>query len=159
MLPPVEWYRRPLAYLMDMGCTHYFWGDHDDIYMRDHVQTRLRELDHHDYMIAEFSSILAVKRNDYHMDGRVKFVNQPTGGHASSVAFNFPFAKQLHQSFLDQPDAPYADNVLGELAKSGQFTVAESPRVTTMYLAHGGTVTSHEWVDERISKGKEKRNA
>src|SRR5689334_17683441 len=36
-LPQHQWYAIPLKYLLDQGCTHFFWADHDDIYLRDHV--------------------------------------------------------------------------------------------------------------------------
>ena len=39
-----QWYAIPLRYLIESGCTHFFWIDQDDIYLREHVAYGLEDL-------------------------------------------------------------------------------------------------------------------
>ena len=32
-----QWYAVPLRHLLEQACTHFFWADHDDLYLYDHV--------------------------------------------------------------------------------------------------------------------------
>ena len=46
-----DWYAVPLKVLLDAGCTHFFWVDHDDIYARTHIETVMEELRVFDFSI------------------------------------------------------------------------------------------------------------
>lgn len=144
-IPPVEWYRRPLAALIDAGCTHFFWADHDDIYLRHHVRTRLDELDHCEFAISDRASILFQTPHAYRFQPRVNFVSHPAGGMSASMAFTREFALALHQDFLDHPDMPYADHVTSSITRH-KFPGHISKQQTTVYVSHAGSITSEAWL-------------
>jgi hypothetical protein len=158
-IPQVEWYRRPLQRLIDLGCSHFFWADHDDIYLRHHVATRLDELDHHDLAISDRNSILFQSPSAYKFQARVNFTSHPAGGMSSSMAFNRKFALALQEDFLDYPSMPYADQVVSKVTQSN-FNNFISKQQTTIYVSHEGSMTSDIWLESalgiEINKKKDK---
>ncbi|WP_373090281.1 hypothetical protein [Zhongshania sp.] len=149
--PQSEWYRRPLQRLIELGCSHFFWADHDDIYLRDHVTTRLDELDRYDFAISDRNSILFQSPSDYKFQARVNFTSHPAGGMSSSMAFNRKFALALQQDFLDYPTMPYADQVVSKITKP-KFSSFVSKQQTTIYVSHAGSITSEIWLESALGK-------
>ncbi|MBC7471481.1 MAG: hypothetical protein H7322_19340 [Ramlibacter sp.] len=47
-----DWYAVPLRHLLGLDCTHFFWADDDDIYLRDHVASGLDDLKDHDFSVS-----------------------------------------------------------------------------------------------------------
>lgn len=149
-LPAVEWYRRPLQRLIEAGCTHFFWADHDDIYLTHHVEARLNELDYCDFSISDKNSILFHRAGQYRFQPLVHFTSHPAGGMSSSMAFTRPFAEALHQAFLDTPDASYADHVVLAVTRQG-FDCRQSDKRTAIYVSHDGSFSSHIWLEDVFS--------
>ena len=103
-LPQHQWYARPLRFLLEQGCTHFFWADHDDLYLRHHVEAGLADL-------------------------REAALLQDLEGDTQ------------HQ---------YADNVV-EHVTMPRFRCHVSERVTCVYHAHEGSVTSAGWLEAAFS--------
>lgn len=150
-LPPVEWYRRPLQRLIELDCTHFFWADHDDLYWRQHIETRLDELDSCDLSLSNRNSILYHRGGEFQFQRRVQFVSHPAGGMSASMAFNRSFAQALHQDFLDHPELEYADCAVSEYT-APRFRRLISNQQTTVYVSHEGSQTSATWLDDILPK-------
>jgi hypothetical protein len=145
-IPQHQWYGVPLRRLLDEGCTHFFWADHDDWYLRDHAERCVAELAHTDFSVASHCSTLYLKHDDYRYDPTMHFTAHSTGGMSSSMAFNRAFAEQLAADLESDTTLQYADNVLA-LATLPRFQRLVSERRTTVYVSHRGSITSSSWAD------------
>lgn len=145
-LPQREWYLRPLRRLLERGCTHLFWADHDDLYLRDHAERCVAELHEADFTVASHCGVLTIRDSDYRYEPDMHFTAHSSGGMSSSMAFTRRFAEQLAADLERDTATHYADNVLA-LATLPQFTRHVSARRTTVYVSHKGSLTSAGWVE------------
>lgn len=145
-LPQRDWYLRPLRLLLDEGCTHFFWADHDDWYLREHVERCVAELDAADFTVASHCGVLYLRPHDYRYDPANHFTVHSSGGMSSSMAFTRGFAEQLAEDLARDTQTHYADNVLA-LATLPRFQRTISPRRSTVYVSHEGSLTSAAWLD------------
>ena len=146
-LPQRDWYLRPLRHLLDQGCTHFFWADHDDWYLRDHVALCVEELDGGaDFSVASHCGVLYLRHDDYRYEASTHFTVHSSGGMTSSIAFTRAFAEQLASDLTQDTETQYADNVLA-LATLPKFKRFVSPRRSTVYVSHKGSLTSAAWLD------------
>ena len=148
-----EWYRVPLQALLDEGCTHFFWADHDDWYRRDHAEQAVRDLAEADFSVASRCGTLYLRDADYRWEPDETFSAHSTGGMSSSMAFTRPFAERLVADLASHPEMQYADNVLA-LATLPHFRHHLSERRTTVYVSHAGSLTSADWLDEVMPQPK-----
>jgi hypothetical protein len=145
-IPQNQWYLVPLQHLLAQGCTHFFWADHDDIYLRDHAALCVAELDGFDFSVASHCGTLYLKDDDYRFVPTMHFTAHSTGGMSSSMAFTRGFAEQLAADLESDTKMQYADNVLA-LDTLPKFRRLVSDRRTTVYVSHGGSLTSAGWLD------------
>lgn len=145
-LPQHQWYAVPLQALLDEGCTHFFWADHDDWYRRDHAERALRDLAHADFSVASHCGLLYLRHDDYRWEPATHFTAHSTGGMSSSMAFTRAFAEQLAADLAAHPELQYADNVLA-LVTLPRFRHHVSDRQSTVYVSHRGSLTSAAWLD------------
>jgi hypothetical protein len=145
-LPQRDWYLRPLQRLLEHGCTHFFWADHDDLYLRDHAERCVAELRKADFTVASNCGVLTLRDDDYRYEPDSQFTAHATGGMSSSMAFTRRLAEQLAADLERDTTTHYADNVLA-LATLPRFTRHVSPRRTTVYVSHKGSLTSADWGD------------
>lgn len=152
-IPQHQWYRVPLQALLDEGCTHFFWADHDDWYRRDHAAQAVRDLAGADFRVASHCGTLYLREADYRWEPDMTFTAHSTGGMSSSMAFTRPFAERLAADLAThpEPELQYADNVLA-LVTLPHFRRHVSDRRSTVYVSHGGSLTSAPWVDERMPR-------
>jgi hypothetical protein len=151
--PQHAWYLLPLKHLVALGCTHFFWADHDDIYRRDHVEVALKELDEYDITVAKYCGILYTQRDDYRYIPSTEFTNHAPGGMSSSMCFNRAFAQSLVTDIEAQGDAHYyTDNVLAKVTMPKFRVNLSTQRQSTIYVAHPGSQTSATWLAEVFSK-------
>ena len=47
-----DWYAVPLRQLLQEGCSHFFWTDHDELYLHEHVAAGLAELAQADFSVS-----------------------------------------------------------------------------------------------------------
>lgn len=146
-IPQHQWYATPLKYLLEDGCTHFFWADHDDMYLHEHVATGLRELENHDFSIARFCGVLYTKAGDYRYSPDIEFASHAPGGMSSTMCFNRAFAAQLYQDLLADRETGYSDNVLANVTMP-RFRCYVSARRTAVYHSHAGSVSSSIWLDD-----------
>jgi hypothetical protein len=146
-LTQMEWYRRPLQYLLDAGCTHFFWGDHDDIMLRHHVSTRLRELQSCDYIVGDNAGLLFLSDGDFRFQPSVYFRSHAVQGMSSSMAFTRSFALSLEEDFRVNATRYYADEIVRDFTMP-RFNCAVSRERTAIYVSHMGSVSSAKWVDK-----------
>jgi hypothetical protein len=146
-LPQTEWYRRPLEHLIREGCTHYFWVDHDDILLSNHIAVCLDELDRgYDFRISSHVGILVTRPDSFHYESNVLFddVHAP-GGMTSSAAFTRDFAISLRDDLQRyEPDHDFADQVLA-YETMPRFRCLTSHARTTIYFSHAASVSSRHW--------------
>lgn len=142
------WYLLPLAYLLQEGCDVYMWGDHDDVHLSDHVEKSIFNLKGYDVTVSNNCAILYVKDTGYHYQPPKEFNINPTGGMASSMAFNKAFAQQLKEDLMHDSTRP-ADNVVAYTTMPN-FKKYVSNDATTIYVSHPGTVSTPTWADHFV---------
>jgi hypothetical protein len=139
------WYLSPLKYLLEAGCSHFFWIDHDDLYLRTHIETCMLELRDYDFTVAKHCGVLHTQPQDYRYFPSTVFTTHAPGGQSSSMAFNRSFAQELVHDIERAGDRHhYTDNVLA-LETMPKFRCLQSQRQTTVYVSHPGSVTSSSW--------------
>ena len=146
-IPQHHWYAVPLRFLLDDGCTHFFWADHDDLYLHEHVATGLQELVDHDFSISRHCGVLYSKGSQYRYDADVEFQSHAPGGMSSTMCFNQAFAVGLLHDLLADTEHGYSDNVLAKVTMP-RFRCHVSDRRTAIYHSHEGSVSSAIWLDK-----------
>ena len=147
-IPQRDWYLSPLRHLLAEGCTHFFWADHDDWYLREHVAQSVRELDDGaDFSVASHCGVLYLQHDDYRYEASSHFTVHSSGGMSSSMAFTRAFAERLAADLEADAVTHYADNVLA-LATLPNFKRFISQRRSTVYVSHKGSLTSAAWLDD-----------
>lgn len=144
-LPQHQWYAIPLRHLIENGCTHIFWADHDDLYLRDHVEQGLADLKDHDFSVSPRCGLLFTRASDYRYNPEVNFTSHAPGGMSSTMCFNRPFAQQLLADIEADTANHYTDNVVAKVTMP-KFKCKVSARLTSIYHSHQGSVTSNEWL-------------
>lgn len=140
-----QWYAVPLRYLLEAGCTHFFWTDHDDIYLRHHIQAGLDDLRDADFSVSTHCGLLYTKASEFRYAPQVEFTSHAPGGMSSSMCFNRAFAGQLLADLLADTLHHYTDNVVAHVTMP-RFRCRVSSRRTAIYHAHEGSLTSHPWL-------------
>lgn len=142
-----QWYAVPLRHLLGIGCTHFFWADHDDLYLRDHVARGLDDLKGHDFTVSRQCGLLFTRAADFRYAHEVAFTSHAPGGMSSTMCFNRRFAEQLLEDISADTTHQYTDNVLAHVTMP-RFRCHLSDRRTCIYHSHEGSVTSHGWLDK-----------
>ncbi len=152
-IPQHYWYWIPLKHLIASGCTHFFWADHDDIYLSNHIEQCLRELQDCDFSVAQRCGVLYVKGNDYRYVRSLGFTSHAPGGMSSSMCFNLAFAQGL-LSDIERfgKDHYYTDNIVAKVTMPRFRSKVSETRQTTVYVAHPGSQTSATWIDDIFKK-------
>ncbi len=146
-LPQSEWYSRPLSFLIEEECTHFFWVDHDDMYFSNHIQEGMDTLNQgFDFSVNFYAGLLKMKPPRYFYKANYPFTAHGPGGMSSSMCFNRAFAHGLLEDLLKFPEVFYADNIL-TLHTMPRFRchVSQS-QPTTVYVCHENTVSSSSWL-------------
>ena len=140
-----DWYAVPLRQLLDAGCTHFFWADHDDLYLHEHVASGLAQLADCDFVVSRRVGLLFTRPADWRYGAEVDFTSHAPGGMSASMCFNRAFAQQLLQDLLDDREHQYADNVVAHVTMP-RFRCAVSTQRTCIYHAHEGSLTARGWL-------------
>lgn len=141
-----QWYARPLRHLLEQGCTHFFWADHDDLYLHHHIESGLAELREYDFSVSRRCGLLFTKAADFRYGEDVDFTSHAPGGVSSTMCFNRAFAQQLLHDLTHDSQHQYADNVVA-LVTMPRFRCLVSSRRTCIYHSHEGSVTSSGWLE------------
>jgi hypothetical protein len=144
-LPQSRWYSIPLKYLLEEGCTHFFWADHDDIYQREHVEKGLLDLKDFDFSVSPKCGILFTRPSDYRYDPEVDFKSHAPGGMSSTMCFTRSFARELLADIEAQPLDTLTDNIIASVTMP-KFRCTISSRATSVYHSHEGSITSRDWL-------------
>ncbi len=151
-LPQDQWYIVPLRYLLEQGCTHFFWCDHDDIYGRDHIETGMELLAQgYDHVVNAKSNMLLLHAKEYEYKEAIHFSAHAPGGMSSSMCFNRAFGEQLLIDLQFNHDADicrHADQVVaGETMPKFRCQLNHADPTTT-YVCHTRALTSKAWIRE-----------
>jgi hypothetical protein len=138
-------YAIPLRFLLQRQCTHFFWADHDDLYLRDHVILSLQDLQEFDFSVSSRCGLLYIKAVDFRYANEVDFTVHAPGGTSSIMCFNRRFAEQLLLDIVQDREHHYTDNVVAHVTMP-KFRCRVSNRGACIYHAHEGSVTSHPWL-------------
>jgi len=143
------WYALPLSHLLAEQCDVYLWADHDDIYYRNHVETKIAQLEGHDLTVSEVCGVLFLDHKEYKYAEPTTFHNHAPGGMSSSMAFNRKFAESLLMDLLSDTTHYYSDNVLAfvTMPKHNNHITKDQ---TTVYVSHKGSHSSHHWAGSVI---------
>ncbi|MDX1668266.1 MAG: hypothetical protein R3194_02510 [Limnobacter sp.] len=145
-IPRIQWYLPAIEHLYEQGCTHFFWGDHDDMYQRHHIQTRLEELEQRDFTIAQAAGVVILAQDKYQYSPRLNFLTHPPRGQSASMAFTRRFAKALIDDLHNEKDSNlFADQVLANTTVK-RFDYQFSKKQSTVNVSHKDSVTSHTWL-------------
>lgn len=147
-LPQHDWYKIPLKRLLELGCDHYFWVDHDDIYNSNHIEVSLGELENNDFRVSSYSQQLTVDKRKYELTPKFRFKSHAPNGQSSSMAFNRNFAECLIEDIEKDTQNKYTDNIVAKITMP-KFRCLNSENCTTKYVCHKGCISSWHWV-ERI---------
>lgn len=139
------WYAIPLIKLIEEECDVILWADHDDIYLRNHVEKKLAALESHDITLSEVSGILLVKPISYKYHPPQKFTAHALGGMTSSTAFNRTFAVALLLDLALDTKSYYSDHVLA-FTTVPKYKKNVTQDMTTVYVSHEGSHSSSHWV-------------
>ncbi len=142
-----EWYAVPLRYLIENDCTHFFWADHDDLYLRDHIACGLADLRDFDFSVSPRCGLLYTKASDFRYAHEVDFNVHAPGGMSSTMCFSRPFAQQLLADISRDTQHQYTDNVVAHVTMP-KFRCHVSSRRTAIYHAHEGSLTSKAWLEK-----------
>ena len=153
-IPQDEWYSRHLKALLDDGCTHFFWCDHDDIYRSYHLAQSMLMLtdkdDPCDFVVNGYSGFLTLKKAGYEYLPCDRFRAHGPDAMASSMAFNRAFAEELFQDLIrNQGQLEHSDQVV-RLVTMPKFRckLDERPTPSTIYVCHPRTYSSAHWLGE-----------
>jgi glycosyltransferase involved in cell wall biosynthesis len=144
-IPQHQWYAVPLKFLLECGCTHFFWADHDDLYLRDHIACGLRDLEQFDFSVSSRCGLLFTKGSDFRYAHEVDFTVHAPGGMSSTMCFNRQFAQELLSDITHDAQNYYTDNVVARVTMP-KFRCRVSNRRTSIYHAHEGSITSNHWL-------------
>lgn len=144
-----DWYAVPLRHLLQSGCTHFFWVDHDDLYLRDHVAAGLAELADWDFSVSRRTGLLYTRPDQWRYESLTEFNAHAPGGMSASMCFNRPFAEQLLQDLAADTRPVYADQVVAEITMP-KFRCLLSARRTCVYHSHEGSTSSRGWVQQAL---------
>ncbi|MFC0690760.1 glycosyltransferase family 2 protein [Paraburkholderia humisilvae] len=148
--PNYEFYLRPLLFLIGEGCTHFFRVDHDDLYLRNHIEVSLGELlAGRDFRISNHCGVLIVPsdsgRRSYEYYDGVRFEFHAPKGMSSSIAFNRSFAVMLAEQLPLHSEYVDFDEIVARVV-APFFSCHWSSIKTTVYVSHVGAATSGHWV-------------
>ena len=149
VLSQSQWYSVPLQRLIEAGCSHFFWCDHDDFYYRDHLQNAVAALDagNFDHVVNHYCDLVLLKKSQVQFIPNNPVTYNPTGGMASSMCFSRPFAEELLRDLTNTHGNPNADGVVAGITMP-KFSCHATEYVSTAYIAHAGTVSTPHWVTE-----------
>jgi glycosyltransferase involved in cell wall biosynthesis len=147
------WYALPLSHLLAERCDVFLWADHDDIYYRNHVETKITQLEGHDVTLSDMCGVLFVDHLDYKYNPPAKFHVHAPGGMSSSMAFNRKFAESLMMDLVNDTEYYYSDNVVAHVTmpKHDKHLTED---LTTVYVSHKGSHSSHHWAEGIFSKAE-----
>lgn len=145
-LPQHDWYAIPLRHLIEQGCAYFFWADHDDLYLRDHIDRGLDDLRDADFSISHQCGLLLTRPADFRYAQEVEFTSHAPGGMSSTMCFNRAFAQALLADIGSDTQHQYTDNVVAHVTMP-KFRCHSSTRRTTVYHSHEGSLTSNSWLD------------
>ncbi len=145
VLPQHQWYAIPLRWLIENDCTHFFWADHDDLYLRDHIAGGMQDLEQFDFSVSPRCGLLYTQASKFRYTSEVEFNSHAPGGMSSTMCFNRRFAQQLLEDIVQDTQHQYTDNVVAHVTMT-RFRCHVSTRRTAIYHAHEGSVTSHPWL-------------
>lgn len=149
-IPQHQWYAIPLRHLIEHGCTHFFWTDHDDLYLRDHIAQGLADLQDFDYSVSRRCGLLFTKGAEFRYAQEVDFTVHAPGGMSSTMCFNAAFARELLADITRDTEHQYTDNVVAKVTMP-KFRCHVSSRRTAIYHAHGGSASSSAWLDKAFA--------
>lgn len=146
-----NWYSIPLKYLIENECEYYFWMDHDDIYLSNHIQNSIDELKDYDFRVSNYSNMLAVDKYDYKYDLNVRFHVHAAKGMSSSMAFNKKFAVTALNDIENNIEYHYTDQIIASKTMK-DFKCLNSDVLSTTYVVHRGSTTSKTWLTGMLGK-------
>lgn len=127
------------------GCTHFFWADHDDLYLRDHVAAGLAELADWDFSVSRRAGLLYTRADRWRFEPATEFSVHAPGGVSASMCFTRAFAEELLRDLLGDSRTVHADQIVAQVTMP-KFRCLVSARHTCIYHSHEGSLTSREWV-------------
>lgn len=148
VVQPHEWYAVPLKRLIEDECTHFFWADHDDLYLHNHIEAGIAALQTHDFSVSRWSGLLFTKPKptDFRYGAKVEFTSHAPGGMSSTMCFRRRFAQELLADIArDNNQTQYTDNVVANVTMP-KFLCHVGERNTSIYHSHEGSLTSSEWL-------------
>src|SRR4051812_28173402 len=140
-LPQHEWYSIPLKHLIEQGCSHIFWADHDDLYLRTHIEKGLEDLKDFDFSVSPRCGLLFTRANEYRYSPEVKLTSHAAGGMSSTMCFTRKFAKVLLADIEADNDHITTDKVVAGVTMP-KFRCKVSDRFTSIYHSHEGALTA-----------------
>ena len=140
-----QWYAVPLRHLLEQECTHFFWADHDDLYLWDHVALGLADLQQFDFSVSARCGLLFTRAADFRYAQQVEFTSHAPGGMSSTMCFNRRFAQELLADIDRDTGHQYTDNIVANVTMP-KFRCHRSDRHTCIYHAHAGSLTSQDWL-------------
>jgi hypothetical protein len=146
-IPQHQWYAIPLQYLLQNGCTHFFWTDHDDLYLREHIAQGMADLQDYDFSVSRRCGLLFSKPSDFRYAQEVEFNSHAPGGASSTMCFTRPFAEALLIDILSDTQHHYTDNVVAHVTMPKFRCLVSDKRNTVVYHSHEGSVTSSAWLE------------
>jgi len=146
-----EWYAKPIEALLEVDCTHFFWCDHDDIYISQHIEKGMKLLEEYDHVVNEHSGMLLLKKEYVYQPNKIFTAHDP-GGMSSSMCFNRNFAIKLLSDLRNNVELKenrlyYADQVVRRVTMPGFKCLLNKEDATTVYVCHSGTVSSSHWLE------------
>ena len=149
VLSQSQWYSVPLAHLIEAGCSHFFWCDHDDFYYSNHIENSVHALNagNLDHVVNHRCDLVLLKKSQYEFIPNNPVTYNPTGGMASSMCFNRRFAEELLLDLNNNLAIGNADGVVASITMP-KFTCHATQQVSTAYVAHAMTVSTPHWVSE-----------
>lgn len=143
-----DWYTIPLRRLLDDRCTHFFWADHDDLYLHRHVELGLKDLEAHDFSVSVRTGLLYTAPSKFQYTPQIHFTSHAPGGMSSSMCFRRAFAAELLADLArDEYRTQYTDNVVAQVTMKKFDCNVSTERNTFIYHSHAGSVTSSQWVE------------
>lgn len=150
-----EWFSIPLRHLLMYGCDYMFWGEDDDVYYSNHIESSIELMKKHDadMIIRNKCDCVKIYDNKYDIGKDRHFVAHADIGVTCSIGFSARFAEEflkdceqnIKNKLEGKPWQQFTDQVINRIT-SPKFKRYVHSETSTCYVIHKGSFTSAGWL-------------
>lgn len=150
-----EWFSFPLKHLLLHGCDYMFWGEDDDVYYSNHIESSIELMKQHnaDMIIRNKCDCVKLYDKKYDIAKDRNFVAHADIGVTCSIAFTSRFAEEflkdceenIKNKLEGKPWHQFTDQLINRVTAT-KFNRYVHSETSTCYVIHRGSFTSAGWL-------------